>query len=116
MAILRERKVWKREKSTTRKWRGLDYLTAEQEANVRRAVDVLRIRLGSLPAVAAAMGTTRASLEHMLGARGKITAGLAVHAARLAGVPVDDVLTGAFPKPGACPMCGRCEDRGGGTQ
>ena len=39
---------------------------------------------------------------------------VAIHAtyareARLADVPIDDVLSGNFPKPGSCPMCGRCE-------
>jgi hypothetical protein len=76
---------------------------------VRAAMKVLAIRFGSIAGVARAMGTTRRTLEHMLGRVGKPTAGLAVHAARLAGVPVDDVLSGAFPRPGTCPMCGRCE-------
>jgi hypothetical protein len=107
MGILRERKVWKKP-TEARGTRRLDRLSPEQVANVRAAMKVLAIRFGSVAGVARAMGTTRRTLEHMLGRAGKPSAGLAVHAARLAGVPVEDVLTGAFPKPGACPMCGRC--------
>ena len=38
---------------------------------------------------------------------GRPGAALALYAARLLSVPVEDVLNGAFPKPGACPLCGR---------
>jgi 2-methylcitrate dehydratase PrpD len=50
---------------------------------------VLAIRLGSSAGVARAMGTTRRTLEHMMGRAGKPTAELALRAARLADVPVD---------------------------
>lgn len=92
MPILRERKVWKREKPAGDRKPGmrLDHLTPEQEANVRAAVNVLRIRLGSLQAIAKAIGVQADVIEYAMRQRGRPTAGLAVHAARLA---VGDGLT-----------------------
>ena len=110
MSILRERVTWKKPKDTTpRALERLDELTPEQRANVRKAMDVMRIRHGGLTNVARAMKVShKALLVAMRGPR-KPTAVIAVRVALLAGVTVDDVLTGAFPKPGACPMCGRAD-------
>jgi hypothetical protein len=35
-----------------------------------------------------------------------VNASLAFRVAKVAGVPVDDVLTGKYPSPGTCPRCG----------
>lgn len=108
MAILRERKTWKKERQPRATDR-LDRLTPEEEANVYAAMNVLRIRYGGMDGVAKAMGASKFAVQTAMQKGRRPTAGLALKAARLAGVPVEDVLTGAFPKPGACPMCGRCE-------
>jgi predicted PP-loop superfamily ATPase len=110
MAILRERVTWKKPKDPTpRALERLDELSPEQRANVRKAMDVMHIRFGGWPNVARAMKVGHKALVVAMKGPRKPTAVLAVRVAQLAGVTVDDVLTGAFPKPGACPMCGRCE-------
>lgn len=81
-------------------------LTPEEQANVRRALHVLRRRLGSYEALAKAMRANGRTLEQY-GSKAAPSAGIAIRLARLAGVPVDDVLTGAWPVAGACPHCGR---------
>jgi len=82
-------------------------LTAEEQANVRKALAVLRVRLGGAAQLATALGVSKARLAWTMQARGKPGAAVALYAARLAKVPVEDVLSGAFPAAGACPMCGR---------
>jgi hypothetical protein len=106
MAVLRERTVWKKPRAA-RAVECIDHLSPEQEANVRAAMNVLRVRFGNWHAVGKAMRVNRQKVARVMRGHGRVTAGLAVRAAMLAGVPVDDVLSGAFPKPGSCPMCGR---------
>ena len=85
-------------------------LTAEEQENVRKALRVLRTRHGGQKALAMALGVGVASLMWAMAKRGKPGAALALYAARLAKVPVEDVLAGRFPAEGACPMCGRVQD------
>jgi hypothetical protein len=84
-------------------------LTFEERENVRRALKFLRSKLGSGPKLARALDVHPTMLKKMIPpqARCKPQAGLALRAARLAGVPVEDVLSGAWPPEGACPHCGR---------
>ena len=108
MTVLRERQTW------TKDWKGrasryTDGLTPEEQACIKMSLAVLRIRYGTLRKLSVAMRITYKTLVRACNKNGKPTAGIAVRAARLAGVPIDDVLSGNFPKPGSCPMCGRCE-------
>ena len=105
MAILKEKQTRGKPKAE-RVTRNINALSLEECANVRRAIGVLRIRLGGLAAVATALGLRRNTVEHMASRQGKPGAGVALRVARLAQVTVEDVLSGAFPKPGSCPMCG----------
>ena len=85
-------------------------LTAEEQAGVRQAVRALRKRYRSWQKLAQALGLGLPLKSLERGLQGKdrpLSPGLAIRAARLAGVPVDDVLKGLFPKPGQCPMCGQ---------
>ena len=82
-------------------------LTPEEQANVRRALVVLRQRLGSAVALAAALKVNPHTLHWYRQRRGRPTAGVAVRTARLAGVSVEDMLSGKWPVAGACPHCGR---------
>jgi hypothetical protein len=103
MAILTERRVW-RQKAPYRDPLGL---TAEEQAGVRQAVRALRRRYRSWQRLAQALGLPLKSLERGLQGKDRpVSPGLAIRAARLAGVPVDDVLKGLFPRPRECPMCG----------
>jgi hypothetical protein len=106
MPVLRERKVWKRDRQPRASDR-LDRLTPEEETHVRAAMNVLRIRYGGMDGVAKAMGASKLAVQTAMSKGRRPGAGLALKAAKLAGVPVEDVLSGAFPKAGSCLMCGR---------
>jgi hypothetical protein len=82
MAILRERKVCRRERAP-RATERLDRLSPEEQANVKVAMRVLRVRYGTMRAVARLMGTSTRTVEAMVGRSGKPTAGLAIRAAKL---------------------------------
>jgi transcriptional regulator with XRE-family HTH domain len=105
MAILRERRVWKR--APRPRGDRIDALTPEQRANVRRTMDILRTKHGDWKRVARVMGVSSQALMRALSGTGKPGAGVAVRAARLAGVTVEDVIGGAYAKAWVCPTCGR---------
>src|SRR5690349_16195334 len=107
MAILRERQVWKR--PPRERGDRIDALTSELRANVRRTMDILRTKHGDWKRVARVMGVSYQALMRALTGTGKPGAGVAVRAARLAGVTVEDVLSGAFAKIWVCPTCGRSD-------
>ena len=75
-------------------------LTAKEQANVRTAIRFLHARLGRWETLAKALHSHKRSL------RIPASASMAVRVARLAGVGVDAVLTGAYPPAGACAHCG----------
>ncbi len=106
MSILRSKTVWKRERPANETRRSSDLTPAEQE-NVKKALRALLLRCGSLDALARALKSCKRTVGWSYGAKGRPSAGIAVRAARLAKVPVDDVLEGRFPKPGCCAYCGR---------
>lgn len=81
-------------------------LTAEEQANVRAALRFLRARHGGWEPLAKALRTPSTRILPMQNRR-PVAAGIAVRLARLAGVTVDDLLTGRYPPPGACPHCGQ---------
>lgn len=82
-------------------------LTPEEQACTLVALKWLAAKHGSLADLAFAAGIDRTVLRRAERGKPPPTGGLAVDLARVAGVPVDDVLAGRFPEPGACPMCGR---------
>jgi hypothetical protein len=106
MPILTKTITWRRPRPPN-ETRGANDLTPEEQDHVRAALRVLRARFGSWPNLAKAMRAGRGHLQKIVGGSGTPSAGLALRAARAAGVPMEDVLSGAWPKPGACPMCGR---------
>lgn len=81
-------------------------LTAQEQSNVRAALRFLRTRSGGYVPLSKAIGMQEKTMQPMA-RRVPPSAGLAVRLARLAGVPVDDVLCGRYPAPGTCPHCGR---------
>lgn len=85
----------------------MDALTPEQRANVRKALDILRTSYADWKRLAQAMGVNRKTLHRELKSPSKPSAGLALRAAQLAGVPVEDILGGAYAKAWVCPTCGR---------
>jgi len=102
MPILKERVEWSR----PRKPRSPE-LSPDEQARAKVAVRFLRERLKSWEALAEATGCSIAILRHTQGRRNRVTANVALRVARAAGVPLEDVLSGAWPAEGACPLCGR---------
>ena len=85
-------------------------LTTEEQTNVRTALKFLRLRSGGgWEPLAKTLGFKSITLSHVAGGR-TASASLAVRVARLAGVPVDDVLAGRYPGEGTCPYCGHREE------
>lgn len=105
MTVLRERQTWKREPRARAD--RFDTLSPEQRANVRKSMDLLRVKHRDWKGVARAMGVKPVTLLRALKGPGKPRAGLALRAAQLAGVPVEDVLSGAYAAGWVCPTCGR---------
>jgi hypothetical protein len=104
--VLTERKSWHEPRPSTETRRSTD-LTPEEQAAVRRGLHVLRRRLGGWGPLAKALRVRMATLQNY-GSKRAPSAAVAIRAARLAGVGVDELLTGSWPKEGACPLCGRC--------
>jgi len=80
-------------------------LTAKEQASVRIALRFLRTRCGTWEALWKALRFSKATMRRTIDG-GEVSASMAVRVARLAGVGVDDVLTGRYPLPGTCPHCG----------
>ena len=74
-------------------------LTAKEQANVRAALSFLKARYGVKP-LAKVLRVDRTTLN------APATPTTAFRVARLAGVSVDDVLTGKYPPAGTCAHCG----------
>jgi hypothetical protein len=75
-------------------------LTTAEQTNVKTALAFLRARCGGLKPLAKAL---RFSTKTLRNPPGPV---LVFRLARLAGVSIDDVLTGKFPEAGVCPHCG----------
>jgi DNA-binding phage protein len=106
MTILTTTKAWRRE-PTKRARLAPDRLSPEESANVRKAVRFLRTRIGGAAQLAEELGVGRKLIEKACSKNGKPGAGLAIRAARLAGVSVDALLRGEYPPEGVCAHCGR---------
>ena len=101
MAVLTHPVSWRR----TAKRDVESDLSPQERANVRKALQFLAKRYGTYAKLADAMKAKRATI--LAANRGTVSAGIALRASRAAGVPLEAILTGAWPKPTACPHCGR---------
>jgi hypothetical protein len=81
-------------------------LTVTEQTNVRTALKFLRSRSGTWETVGKALRLAAETLNGVATGRRTVSPLIAFRIARLAKVPVDDVLTGQFPAPGTCPHCG----------
>jgi len=105
--VLTERKTWVQPHPSNTTRRSTD-LTPEEQVNVRRALHVLRRRMGGWAALVKVLRVKTSTLQNH-GSKRAPSAAVAIRAARLAEVPVDDLLAGRWPNfaEGACPHCGR---------
>jgi hypothetical protein len=109
MAILTERKSWKRELSEFARLRKeRTTLTVTEQTNVRRALRVLVRRFGGVAPLAQAMGMSPAALIKAKQPSRTPSPRLALQTARAAGITIDAVLAGELPMPVPCPTCGGC--------
>jgi len=99
MPILREKLSW----SIPRR-RSPAELTPDEQAGVRRALKALRVRHG-VKVLAKLARCSAATLSNAASKRAP-TVSTALLLARVAGVPVSDVLRGEWPRLGECPLCG----------
>jgi hypothetical protein len=79
-------------------------LTSQEEANVRAALQFLRLRFGGWASLAKALRFKEKTLGNVAKGRG-VSASMAVRVAKLVNMGVDDLLAGKFPPPGTCPYC-----------
>jgi hypothetical protein len=77
-------------------------LTAKEQMNARAAIAFLRARCGGMKPLDKVLRAHKSTLNR------PASASLAVRAARLVSVGVDDVLTGKLPPEGRCSHCGHC--------
>lgn len=107
MAILRMKETWKRAPAVRRKGERLDQLDDAERANVGAAMRVLKAKRGNWKALARALRVSIMIMNRLAQGHTKPTAGLALRLAKLAGVPVEDVLSGKYAKAEVCPHCGQ---------
>jgi hypothetical protein len=79
-------------------------LSSAEQAHVRAALAFLRARCGGWRPLTKAIGFTRKTLTK------PASPAVVFRVARLAGVGVDDILTGKYPPPGACAHCGHVSE------
>lgn len=106
MAILRVAQSWRRP-SAKRRTDRLERLDDEQTVNVGAAMQALKTKLGSWKDLAASIGVSKQTMNRLAHGHTKPSAGLALRLARLAEVPVEDVLSGKYAKAVLCPHCGQ---------
>lgn len=105
MSILRTKQVWIRPESiAARIKRERSQLSPVEQANVRRAIQILRKRMGTR-SLADAMGMSFAALAKAMQPTRRPVHKHAVIAARVAQCTVDAILSGAWPEPTTCPHC-----------
>lgn len=82
-------------------------LAPDEQRHVRTALRFLVARLGGRAKLASALRLAVSTVDDACySASRRPSSAMAIRAARVAGVSVEDVLDG-FPAPGACPLCGR---------
>lgn len=105
MPVLTEAKRWCKPRDPNSTRRASDLTPAEQE-HVRKALRFLRVRLGGWEPLATAMQANTNTVWRVTHG-GPVSAGIALRAARVAGVGVEEVLSGPWPMQGTCPHCGK---------
>ena len=81
-------------------------LTVEETMNVLRALRFLRTRCGGWAKLAPVLGYAPNSVKKILAGGKSISPTLTLRIARVAKVPIDDVLGGKYPPANVCRYCG----------
>jgi hypothetical protein len=87
-------------------------LSLAEQANVRAALRMLRVRLGGKNwiSVERALPFAHSTLAEVMAERAEVSAALAFRVAKLLDVSLHHVLTGEALPPGTCRHCGRALD------
>ncbi len=86
-------------------------LTSAEATNVRTSLKFLRSRCGTWATLAKALRFGESTPGNVATGHSAVTPTMAFRVARFARVSVDDVLTGRFPDPRACPHCGHVAEK-----
>jgi hypothetical protein len=106
MAILTRPIAWRR-KRPSKPFHGFR-LSADEQENIRQAMLALHVKYGSWRLVAEAMGVQPKTIKNAMGKSQAPGPVMALRAAKLAGVPYDELVAGKYPRhAGQCPLCGR---------
>ena len=81
-------------------------LNPDEQKNVRAALRFLHARARGWGPLADALGFKRRTMESVNQGQ-TVSATMAFRVAKLAGVSMEDLLTGKWPLPDVCPHCGR---------
>lgn len=81
-------------------------LNLEEQAHVRAALRVLRVRCEGWLAVSKVLGICEDSITHIARGAKPVSARVAFRVARFVGIGVDDLLLGKWVPKGMCPYCG----------
>lgn len=100
-----KRTVWKRVPNPNSRSE-LNRLLPEEEPRVRAALDVAKIRFCNWKGVAVALRSNKGTITRLICRERRITPTYAMRVARMLGVPLGDIISGKFPSPHECPMCG----------
>jgi hypothetical protein len=82
-------------------------LTPAQAARLRLTLKNLYRAYGSWQCLAEVMGVAARTLQNIVYERRPGAPSTAAHAARAAGIPVEQLLSGSLSVAGRCPHCGR---------
>jgi hypothetical protein len=80
-------------------------LSDKEQQSVRTVLRFLRVRVGSWASLAAALKVKPCSLEKVA-SRIPVSVAMAFRVARLVEVPLEELISGRWLPPGACPHCG----------
>jgi hypothetical protein len=81
-------------------------LTKQEQDNVRAALQFLEIRCGSRETLAKALRFNSGTVRHTIAGRISISPTMTFRVSRMAGVGLDDLLSGKYPVKGTCPHFG----------
>jgi hypothetical protein len=95
MAILKERKVWRREKPKVGRDQ-INRLTPEEQDNVMAAFAVIKSWRGTVGDVARDMGVALSTVARVASGHGAPSAGFALKLARAMKAPVENILDGKW--------------------
>lgn len=85
-------------------------LTTEEQRHVRAAMRFLRRRCGGVANLSSLLRLSLTTIRHVVDKGRALSPMIAFRVARLAEVPIDDLLAGKYPPEGTCQHCGQMKE------